>query len=118
MADDNTGQGAPNGPTLTHSQCINRLQAIRDAMSQIAELEQPSAEDDRYFGELTAEFDQVDAHRMKLERDAQLARIKGVSDGLSASRHLRTVPGAPGGSSTDDYDRDAILEPDSIQAHR
>lgn len=119
--DDQTGQDAPNtGPTLTHPQCINRLQSLRDAMSQIAELEKPSAEDDRYFGELTDEFDTVDAHRMRLERDAQLARIKGVADNLSASRHLRAMPGAYGNASSngDSYDRDAILEPDSIQAQR
>jgi HK97 family phage major capsid protein len=118
--DDQTGQDAANsGPTLTHPQCINRLQEIRDQMSQIAQLERPSAEDDRYFAELTAEFDQVDAHRAKLERDAQLARVKGVADGLSASRHLRAAPGAYGTTSGGDgYDRDAILEPDSIQAKR
>jgi HK97 family phage major capsid protein len=59
-------------PTLTHSQCINRLQEIRDAMGSIAELERPSGEDDRYFQELTAEFDRTDAWRKKLEKDAIL----------------------------------------------
>lgn len=123
MSADDKGQTAPSaGPTLTHTQCINRLHEIRDAMAQITELDRPSEEDDRYFAELAGEFDTVDAYRKKLERDAQLARIASAADGLSASKHLRMVPGSFGSDtssgSSSDYDRDAILEPDSIQAKR
>jgi HK97 family phage major capsid protein len=119
--ENETGQDAPTtGPVLTHPQCINRLQDLRDQMSQIAELKNPSAEDDKFFDELTREFDQIDAHRRDLERQAQLARVKGTADNLSGSRYLKTVPGAFGNGSggSDGYDRDAILEPDSVQAQR
>src|SRR5918998_2530846 len=94
--DDKTGQDtAPtNGPVLTHPQCINTLQDLRDQMSQIAELKNPSEEDDRYFEELARQFDEVDAHRRDLERKAQLARVKGVANDLSGSRYLKVVPGA------------------------
>jgi hypothetical protein len=106
-------------PTLTHSQCINRLQEIRDAMGSIAELERPSGEDDRYFQELTAEFDRTDAWRKKLEKDAQLARVRSTAEGLNARAGLRAVPGAYGNSASGDgYDSDAILNPDSIESKR
>jgi HK97 family phage major capsid protein len=110
-------------PTLTHSQCINRLQEIRDAMGQIAELANPSSEDDRYFAELRDEFDRTDGWRKHLERQAELERIQSTANGLSVARGLKTVPGAFGGvgagsGSSDAYDSDAILEPDSVQAKR
>jgi HK97 family phage major capsid protein len=117
---DLEGQGTNSGPTLTHTQCINRLQEIRDAMSQIAELKSPSDEDDAYFGELRDEFDRTDAWRKTLERNAELERVRSAASGLSASRHLRSLPGAFGGtqSSGNGYDRDAFLEPDSIESVR
>jgi len=120
-ADDKGQPASPvEQPTLTHSQCINRLQEIRDAMGAIAELERPSGEDDRYFQELTDEFDRTDAWRRKLERDAQLERVRSTAEGLNARAGLRAVPGAFGGiqASGNGYDSDAILEPDSVQAKR
>ncbi len=119
MSADDEGQGG--APTLTHPQCVNRLKEIRDAMSQIAELNEPSAEDDRYFAELRDEFDRVDGYRKNLERQADLARIESAANGLSASRGLRVQPGAFGGAGVtgaDSYDRDSIMEPDSIEAQR
>lgn len=123
MSADDMGQAKPAAPveqpTLTHSQCINRLQEIRDAMGAIAELERPSAEDDRYFQELTDEFDRTDAWRKKLERDAQLARVKTTAEGLNARAGLRAVPGAFGATvGSGGYSDDAILEPDSIESVR
>jgi HK97 family phage major capsid protein len=119
---DDKGQAKPPAeqPTLTHTQCINRLQEIRDAMGQIAELERPSDEDDRYFAELRDEFDRTDRWRKHLEREAELERIRSTANGLSAARGLRLAPGAFGSptSSGDNYDSDSILEPDSVQAWR
>jgi HK97 family phage major capsid protein len=106
---------------MTHPQAINRLHEIREQMSMIADLDNPSDEDDRFFRELSAEFDTIDAYRAQLERKAELARIQKASQNASLSRGLRAVPGTPfGGSGTsgNDYDRDAILEPDSIEAKR
>jgi HK97 family phage major capsid protein len=120
---DTQGQADNSGPTLTHTQCINRLQEIRDAMSQIAELKEPSDEDDRYFLELRDEFDRTDSWRKSLERQAELERVRSAASGLSAYRGLKTAPGAFGGStnsqsSSNGYDRDAFLEPDSIESVR
>jgi HK97 family phage major capsid protein len=119
---DDKGQAASpvEQPTLTHPQCINRLQEIRDAMAQIAELDRPSAEDDRYFQELTDEFDRTDGWRKHLERTAELERIRSTANGLSSVRGLRAVPGAFGATtaSGDGYDSDAILNPDSIESKR
>jgi HK97 family phage major capsid protein len=98
---------------MTHTQSVNRLNEIREIMSQLAELENPNTEDDDYFRELGQEFDKVDAHRKHLERQAELARVRSASAGVSATRHLRVERGAVGNS--DSYDRDALLEPDSIE---
>lgn len=124
MSADDTGQGVTNNtggaPTLdmTHPQCINRLQEVREQMGKIAELARPSEEDNRYFNELAEEFDKVDAYRKKLERDAILNRVKGTAEGLSGSRHLRLERGSQTASNGDGYDSDAFLEPDSIEARR
>lgn len=123
MSADNTGLDASTDGQarldMTHPQCINRLQEIRDAMGQIASLDRPSAEDNRYFSELEQEFDKIDAYRQRLERDSVLARIKDTANGLSGSRHLRIERGSQTASNdSGGYDRDAFLEPDSIESQR
>ncbi len=116
MTDTNTD--APAGPVLTHSQSINRLKEINSELERLGELNELSPEDEQYFEALTAEFDKTDNHRKRLERSAELARVRAASTGLTATS-LRTERGAisaaPG---SNDYDRDAILEPDSIEDHR
>lgn len=117
--DDRDASGERRGPTLTHSQCINRLHDLRTQMSAIAELENPSEEDDRYFQELREEFDTVDQHRRRLERDATLAQVRDRTEGLSAAGYLRSERGAfDTHRSGEGHDRDAILEPDSIDELR
>jgi HK97 family phage major capsid protein len=111
------------GPTLTHAQCVNRLRDIREQMGQLAQLEHPSEEDDRYFRELHDEFEQVDGHRKKLERDATLAAVKTTTENLSTSGFLRTERGAFRGRTNSqdgarDYDVDPLLNPDSVEDHR
>jgi len=122
------GRDRPSGPTLTHSQAINRLHDLRTQMSAIVELENPTDEDDRYFTELEREFAEVDGHRRRLERDAALAAVRSTTDGLSATAYLRTERGAFGGhpmanarsgsASGAGYDRDPLLDPDSIEERR
>jgi HK97 family phage major capsid protein len=121
VADDSGQDKGGTVLNMTHPQCINRLQEIRDAMSQIASLDKPSEEDNRYFNELDAEYQKVDSYRAKLERDATLARINSATDKLSGSRYLKLERGMPGSTSphsTGEYDRDAFLEPDSIEDRR
>ncbi len=118
-AEDKQGQDANTDGqalTMTHPQCINRLQEIRSAMGAIAELNQPTTEDSRYFVELEAEFDNVDAYRQRLERSSVLNRIEEAAKGLSGTRHMRLERGSQ--ASGDGYDRDPVLNPDSIEAKR
>lgn len=124
------GRDRPSGPTLTHSQAINRLHDLRTQMSAIVELENPSDEDDRYFTELENEFREVDGHRRRLERDAALAAVRQTTETLSATAYLRTERGAFAGhpmlqrgtsnpaSSGAGYDRDPLLDPDSVDERR
>lgn len=118
MADENTGQYKV--PSLTHSQAINRLREVKDELERLGELDELNAEDQKYFDELREEFFTVDKHRKFLERQAQLAVVKSAADGASGA-NLRLERGAytaPGGTRGGDYDRDAILEPDSVEDHR
>ena len=113
VSDTDTGQG----PTLTHSQSINRLKEITSELERLQELDGAlSPEDETYFETLTTEFTKVDEHRKKMERDAALAKVRSAGAGLNGS-NLRLTPGSPR-STRDDYDRDSILEPDSVEDHR
>ena len=124
--DDNTvDEGTPaakkGGPTLTHSQAINRLHDLRTQMGAIAELDNPSDEDDRYFLDLKREFEEVDAHRKNLERQAAMEEVKSTTSNLSVAGYLRSERGAIGGGSQGGrgtYDRDPLLEPDSVEQRR
>lgn len=57
----------------------------------------------------------MDEHRKKLERTADLERIRAAGKGINASG-LRVERGTA--SSSDDYDRDRVLNPDSVQDRR
>ena len=116
MADEKNTQG----PTMTHPQCINRLRDIERALAEITELEAPSQEDEKYFNELTEEFREVDNYRRQLERKAQLAKVQSVSETLSGAKYLKLERGVREAqkSASDDYDRDAIMNPDSIEECR
>lgn len=103
-------------PSLTWPQAVNRLREIKSEMDRVAALNEPTDEDERYFEELHEEFQNVDVYRKKLERQHKLAQITQRADGLSANT-LRMERGFAAGSN-DDYDRDALREPDSIEEKR
>jgi len=113
MATEDQGKG----PTLTHSQAINRLKEITSELERLGELDGAlSPEDERYFEDLTGEFTSVDEHRKKLERTSKLERVRSAAEGLNAS-NVRAVPGAFG-KSGNDYDVDPVLNPDSVDDRR
>jgi HK97 family phage major capsid protein len=113
--DDTRDTSGGNGPTLTHSQSVNRLEEIRTEMVRLNELDTMSPEDEAYFAELRDEFRAVDNHRKALQRRHELAQVQRASEDVTQSvRGLRFIPGSPGRGS-DDYDRDAIREPDSVE---
>jgi len=112
MATEDQGKG----PTLTHSQAINRLKEITSELERLGELDGAlSPEDERYFEDLTGEFTSVDEHRKKLERTSKLERVRSAAEGLNAS-NVRAVPGAFGKGG--DYDADPVLNPDSVEDKR
>lgn len=103
-------------PALTHGQAIRRLEEITAELERLGELDDVTEQDETYFAELREEFASVDAHRKRLERDAELARVRAVSAGLPGSR-LRAVSGVPRTSDAG-YDRDVFAEPTSVEAFR
>jgi HK97 family phage major capsid protein len=113
MADE---QGQ-KGPTLTHSQSVNRLKEITTELERLGELDELTPEDESYFLELRDEFKTTDLHRKKLERDADLAGIRSAAQGIGGFRIERGVGYGPRGP-IDQGERDAILEPDSIEDQR
>ena len=103
------------GVTLTHSQSVTRLQEIQTEMERLGELDELTPEQDAEFADLRETFVKVDLHRKQLERAADLAEIRSLAGGVNGGR---TVPGSGGATSRSDYDRDSILEPDSVEDHR
>jgi HK97 family phage major capsid protein len=112
--------GEDAGPSLNHSQAVNRLREITEEMSRLAELNEPTAEDESYFGELRDEFKGVDLHRKKLERRAQLAEIRQAAQGVGS---FRLEPGARTGTARDalhpdKFDKDFMGDHASIDDFR
>ncbi len=104
------------GPTLTYSQARNRADEIHARMEQINELDTPTPDEDAEFRSLGEEFDQLAIHMGRLERAAEMARVNSARAGVAegARPRQRAVAGSSQGS-RDEYDRDSILEPDSIE---
>lgn len=96
-------------PTLTHSQAKKRIEEVHARMEEIGELDEIRAEDRSEFDELAEEFRQLEQHISRLEVAAELASVRSAKP----SKHIRIDSGSQGSRS--DYDRDAILEPDSIE---
>lgn len=103
---------------LSHPQAKIRLADIATELERLGAIEPDklTREDEQSFDELTREFAEVDAHRRKLERDAALDRVRG------AARTVDRVPSAVGvrsergvAYSSDGYDTDPILNPDSVE---
>lgn len=111
----NEDQEQRGAPTLTYSQARNRADEVHARMEQINELDNPTAEEDAEFRSLGEEFDQLAEHMARLERAAEMARVNSARSGVvQAGRpRQRVVAGSQG--SRDEYDRDSILEPDSIE---
>lgn len=118
--DDGDDKGKRTGLVMTYSQAVNRIGEIEARMSELSQMDQLTPEQDAEYRELLDEVFQVDEHRKKLERADDLAKVKSVKgqvDSAVRDKGIRIVPGGaqPGRS---DYDRDSILEPDSIEDHR
>jgi HK97 family phage major capsid protein len=113
-ATDEERNTAKGGPTLTHSQSVKRLDEVHARMEELGELDDLSEEEQREFDDLGDEFREVDEHRKRLERAAKLAEVRTGASQVPG-RRLRLERGSNSQGSRDDYDRDSILEPDSIE---
>lgn len=104
--------------TLTHSQSVTRLAEITADLERLGALESLTAEQEAEFVDLRDTYKAVDLHRRQLERAADLAEIRSMATGVpvAGGGTSRVVPGST--SSRSDYDRDSILEPDSVEDHR
>ncbi|OBK09011.1 phage major capsid protein [Mycolicibacterium conceptionense] len=114
MSDENTNEETRNSaPSLSHSQSVKRLEEIYARMEELGEADDLTPDEDAEFAELRSEFEQIDEHRKRLERAAELAAVRTAAAGVKTSRKLRVDTGSQ--ASRSDYDKDSILEPDSIE---
>jgi HK97 family phage major capsid protein len=90
--------------TLSHPQTVARMGEISAEIERLAKIESPTVEDEEYFCELRDDFSELDTHRKRLERDADLAKIRSAAKNLNGSR---LVPGSARGSG---YDRDPMAD--------
>lgn len=110
---------ASRAPTLTYSQARNRADEVHARMEQINELDNPTADEDTEFRALGEEFDSLVAHMGRLDRAAEIARVRSGAEQITQPPGKRTrIISGDGARSRDDYDRDGILEPDSIEDAR
>lgn len=112
MSDDIT-EDRRNAPTLTYSQSKARAGEVHARMEEINELESPSEEDNAEFRALADEFETLVAHIERFERDERLAMVRAAT-GKIGPRRLRVEAGSSQ-AARGEYDRDAILEPDSVE---
>ncbi|WP_240749066.1 phage major capsid protein [Mycobacterium paragordonae] len=116
MSDDQTTEETrTGGPTLTHSQSVKRLEEIKTRMEELGELDELNASEEQEFTSLRSEWDQVNKHRKQLELRAELAAVRTDAEQVTSSRRLRLERGSNSQGSRGDYDKDSILEPDSIE---
>lgn len=107
------------GPKLTHSQAVNRCRELHAELERLAELDELSPEEEVRFAEATDEFDETDKWRKHLEREAARAKVRSVVEGELRTATTRFGQPSIGGrieaGTGDWYDKDSILEPDSVE---
>lgn len=100
---------------LSHPQALIRLKDIEAELERLGAKTDLSLEDEKSFDELTREFGEVDSHRRQLERSAALERVRAAA--TASERTPAAAVAFERGSGTD-YDRDPILNPDSVEERR
>lgn len=92
--------------TMSHKQIVNRQKDIRDDMLRLSERAEKAPlteEQEVEWSELREEFDELDEQRKKLERDADLVRVKSLA---TDQRNVER---------TEDMDADPLGEPGSVE---
>jgi HK97 family phage major capsid protein len=103
---------------LSHGQSVIRLKDIRAQLEELEQRDDLTAEDEKNFDELTREFAEVDDHRRQLERRSALERVRAATQATDRGPAALAVERGTSSGGRDSYDRDPILNPDSIEDHR
>lgn len=90
---------------LTLGAAESHLKDLADEIRRVGEKEKLSEEDETYLEELTARFDEVDAHRKEIRRKQLVERVSAAT-----SRPLTATPG----HTAKGLDDDPFGEPESI----
>ena len=109
-----TNEDKRTAPVLTYSQSKARAGEVHARMEEINELDTPSEDENIEFRSLADEFQTLVSHIESYERDERLAMVRAASGKISGPRRMRTEAGTSQGGRSD-YDRDSILEPDSVE---
>lgn len=120
MADEPTE--TRSGPKLTHTQAVNRCRELASEVERLAGVDEPSAEEEARFVEASEEFHETDRWRKHLERQAERGRVASVVEGDLRTATTRYGQPNPRGrlevGSSSDYDKDPVLNPDSVEDRR
>lgn len=111
---------------LTHKGALNRMKDIGEEIARLSEKKQEdmTEAEEISFRSLSEEFDELDLHRKNLERASEKARVTSRLEALDLTQDSRRARGGKqlayegGTPSSNDYDKDPILNPDSIEDHR
>lgn len=103
---------------LSHPQAVLRLQDISAELERLGQKTELTLDDERTFDELTREFGEVDTHRRQLQRTAALERVRAATTATDRAPAATAVRVERGAYSSDGYDSDPILNPDSVEECR
>lgn len=101
-------------PELNHRQTLARQGEITDEIDRLSGLTELSEEQERRWAEMVTEYDELDAHRKSLERQADRARIQKMAERGGANVERGTSVAAAG-DGYDPYDVDAMREPNAAE---
>jgi HK97 family phage major capsid protein len=100
----------------TYREIVNRMQDVRDNLERMNTRAKEEGtlpvDDEKKWGELTDEFDELAGDKRTLEREADMLRVKQTNVGRQAGKGTATERG------TDMLDSDPLGEPDSIEDRR
>jgi HK97 family phage major capsid protein len=100
---------------LSHGQAVIRLKDIRARLEDLEQRDDLTAQDEQEFDELTREFAEVDDHRRQLERRSALERVRSATQATDRGPAALAVERGSSSGGRDSYDRDPILNPDSVE---
>ena len=75
MTDEKRDDIRPSVTELSHKQTTNRMKDLGEEIRRVAEKDELSDKDDEYLRELKSEFETLERHARKLERQALVEKI-------------------------------------------